>query len=68
MKRDATTSLTQGVTPDGRVSTPVGQVGHRGFSTAEVPGSIGRPAGIAIRDSKLYIAVPHALLQAKLSD
>ena len=65
---DPENSVIRKVTPDGRVSTPVGQVGHRGFSTAEVPGSIGRPAGIAIRDSKLYIAVPHALLQAKLSD
>lgn len=65
---DPANSVIRKITPDGQVSTPVGQVGQRGFAAVDLPGSIGRPSGIAIRDSKLYITVPHAVLQVRLPD
>lgn len=65
---DPVNSVIRKITPDGQVSTPVGQVGQRGFAAVDLPGSIGRPSGIAIRDSKLYITVPHAVLQVRLPD
>jgi hypothetical protein len=65
---DPVNSVIRKITPDGQVSTPVGQVGQRGFAAVGLPGSIGRPSGIAIRDSRLYITVPHAVLQVRLPD
>ena len=65
---DPSNSVIRKITPDGQVSTPVGQVGQRGFAAVDLPGSIGRPSGIAIRDSKLYITIPHAVLQVRLPD
>ncbi|MDZ7865145.1 hypothetical protein [Acidovorax sp.] len=65
---DPANSVIRKITPDGQVSTPVGQVGRRGFAAVDLPGSIGRPAGIAIRDSRLYISVPHAVIQVRLPD
>ena len=63
---DPVNSVIRKITPDGQVSTPVGQVGRRGFAAGDLPGSIDRPAGIAIRDSMLYITVAHAVIQVKL--
>jgi hypothetical protein len=65
---DPANSVIRKITPDGQVSTPVGQVGQRGFAAVDLPGSIGRPSGIAIRDSILYISVPHAVLKVRLPD
>lgn len=65
---DPANSVIRKITPDGQVSTPVGQVGRRGFAAVDLPGSIGRPAGIAIRDSRLYISVPHGVIQVRLPD
>lgn len=65
---DPANSVIRKITPDGQVSTPVGQVGRRGFAAGDLPGSIGRPAGIAIHDSTLYISVSHAVLQVRLPD
>ncbi len=65
---DPANNVIRKITPGGQVSTPVGQVGRRGFAAVDLPGSIGRPAGIAIRDSGLYISVPHAVIQVRLPD
>jgi sugar lactone lactonase YvrE len=65
---DPENSVIRKVTPEGRVSTPIGQLGLRGWSTAKTPRSIGRPTSIAIRESKLYISAPHALVQINLPD
>ena len=65
---DPANSVIRKITPDGQVSTPVGQVGQRGFAAVDLPGSIGRPSGIAIHDSKLHITIPHAVIQVSLPD
>jgi hypothetical protein len=54
------------ITPDGRVTTPVGQTWRQGFAAGDLPGIINRPMGIGIRDSMMYITVPNAVLQVKL--
>lgn len=54
------------ITPDGRVTTPVGQAWRQGFAAGDLPGIINRPMGIGIRDSMMYITVPNAVLQVKL--
>ncbi len=54
------------IAPDGRVTTPVGQAWRQGFAAGDLPGMINSPAGIAIRDSMMYITVPNAVLQVKL--
>lgn len=54
------------ITPDGRVTTPVGQAWRQGFAAGDLPGIINRPMGIGIRDSMMYITVPNAVLQIKL--
>lgn len=54
------------IAPDGQVTTPVGQAWRQGFAAGDLPGIINRPAGIAIRDSMMYITVPNAVIQVKL--
>jgi len=54
------------IAPDGRVTTPVGQAWRQGFAAGDLPGMISSPAGIAVRDSMMYITVPNAVLQVKL--
>lgn len=54
------------ITPDGRVTTPVGHAWRQGFAAGDLPGIINRPMGIGIRDSMMYITVPNAVLQVKL--
>lgn len=65
---DPANSVIRKIKPDGQVSTIVGQMGHRGFVAGDLPGSINRPAGIAIRDSMLYVSISHAVIQVKLPD
>jgi hypothetical protein len=63
---DPANGVIRKITPAGQVSTPVGQLGRRGFAAGDLPGVINRPGGIAIRDSVLYASIANAVIQVKL--
>lgn len=63
---DPANSVIRKITPAGQVSTPVGQLGRRGFAAGDLPGVINRPGGIAIRDSVLYASIANAVIQVQL--
>ena len=63
---DPVNSVIRKIAPNGQVSTPVGQAWRYGFAAGNLPGIINRPAGIAVRNSMLYISVPNAVVQVKL--
>lgn len=63
---DPVNSVIRKIATDGLVSTPVGQAWRYGFAAGALPGIINRPAGIAVRNSMLYISVPNAVVQVQL--
>lgn len=63
---DPVNSVIRKIATDGVVSTPVGQAWRSGFAAGGLPGIINRPAGIAVRDSTLYISMPNAVVQVQL--
>ncbi len=63
---DPVNSVIRKIAADGQVTTPVGQLWRYGFAAGDLPGIINRPAGIAVRNSTMYISVPNAVLQVGL--
>lgn len=63
---DPVNSVIRKVTPDGQVSTPIGQAWQYGFAEGALPGIINRPVGIAVRGGMLYISMDHGVVRAKL--
>ncbi len=63
---DPVNSVIRKIATDGQVTTPVGQVWQYGYAAGTLPGIINRPAGIAVRNSTMYISVPNAVLQVGL--
>lgn len=59
-------SVIRKITPDGQVSTLVGQAWRYGFAGGDLPGVINRPTGIAVRGALMYVSVPNAVVQVKL--
>jgi sugar lactone lactonase YvrE len=55
------------ITPEGVVSTVVGQTGKAGVSLGALPGRLTSPTGVAIDDNNLlYIATPGAVLRVRM--
>jgi hypothetical protein len=63
---DPVNSVIRKIAPDGQVTTPVGQAWRYGYAADTLPGIINRPAGIAVRNSTMYISVRNAVLQIGL--
>lgn len=63
---DPVNSVIRKIAPDGQVSTLVGQLWKNGFAAGDLPGIINRPAGIAVRNSTMYISMPNAVVQVQL--
>jgi hypothetical protein len=63
---DTVNSVIRKIATDGRVTTLVGQAWRYGYAADTLPGIIDRPAGIAVRNSTMYISVPNAVLQIGL--
>ncbi|WP_343734369.1 hypothetical protein [Acidovorax sp.] len=63
---DPVNSVIRKIAPDGQVSTLVGQLWKNGFAAGDLPGMINRPAGIAVRNSMMYISMPNAVVQVQL--
>lgn len=63
---DPVNSVIRKIATDGQVTTPVGQAWRYGYAAETLPGIINRPAGIAVRNSTMYISVPNAVLQVGL--
>lgn len=63
---DPVNSVIRKIATDGRVTTLVGQAWRYGYAADTLPGIIDRPAGIAVRNSTMYISVPNAVLQIGL--
>lgn len=63
---DPFNSVIRKIATDGQVTTPVGQAWRYGYAAGALPGIINRPAGIAVRNSTMYISVPNAVLQVGL--
>lgn len=63
---DPVNSVIRKIAPNGQVTTPVGQAWRYGFAAGDLPGIINRPAGIAVRNSTLYISMPNAVVQVQL--
>lgn len=63
---DPANGVIRKITPAGQVSTPIGQLGRRGFAAGDLPSVINRPGGIAIRDSVLYASIANAVIQVQL--
>lgn len=63
---DPVNSVIRKISPNGLVSTPVGQAWRYGFGAGDLPGGINRPTGIAVRNSTLYISMPNAVVQVQL--
>lgn len=63
---DPDNSVIRKIATDGQVTTPVGQAWRYGYAAGPLPGIINRPAGIAVRNSTMYISVPNAVLQVGL--
>jgi hypothetical protein len=59
-------SVIRKISTDGHVSTLAGQSGRRGFLAGETPGIIDTPAGMVVRDSRLYFTTPNAVAQVTL--
>ena len=51
---------------DGQVSTLIGQPGLYGFTASALPGLVNRPAGVAVKGSRLYFTTSHAIAQTRL--
>jgi sugar lactone lactonase YvrE len=57
------------ITPDGVVSTVVGQTGKAGVSLGPLPGRLTSPTAVAIDDNNLlYIATPGAVLRVRMPE
>lgn len=63
---DPVNSVVRKISTEGQVSTLVGRAGQRGFLGGDLPGIIHTPIGIAVRDSKLYLATRNAVTQVNL--
>ncbi len=63
---DPVNSVVRKITPDGQVSTPVGQARQYGFAAGALPGTINRPVGIAVRGSTLYLSMDNGVVQAAI--
>ena len=49
------------ITPNGTVTTLVGQLGQIGFASGGLPGSLPIPSGLAVRGNSLYIATKNGI-------
>ncbi|WP_406624990.1 hypothetical protein [Acidovorax sp. SDU_ACID1] len=63
---DPVNSVIRQITPNGQVSTVVGQAGQRGFAAGPLPGVIDLPVGIAVRGSRLYFTTGSAVARVGL--
>jgi len=61
--QEAQCCIIRKVTPQGEVSTVIGQPGKEGFVPGELPGVISDVYGVAIFDNKLYSIVNNAVIK-----